>query len=58
MSQPGLTREEQTFLNRMSKDYLKDQLPNQEQVRFDNGRLVGLALKLNEQLEKMMRREA
>ncbi len=57
MSQPGLTREETVFLNRVSKEYTRDQLPNPEQIRFDVGRLVGMALRINDQVEKMMRRD-
>jgi hypothetical protein len=57
MNRPGLSREERTFLNRMMREYQKDDLPNPEQIRFDAGRLAGLVLRLNDQIEKMMRRQ-
>lgn len=60
MKDPGLTRSERVFLNRITSDYQRDELPNQEKIRQDAQLLAGLALKLDEQIEKMkqIRREA
>lgn len=55
MKDPGLTRPERVFLNRITADYQRDELPNQERIRYDAHLLVSLALKLDEQIEKMMR---
>lgn len=60
MKDPGLARPEKVFLNRIALDYKRDELPNPEQIRHDTNLLVNMALKLDEQIEKMKktRREA
>lgn len=51
----GLSRDEIVFLNRMEHEYKQDKLPNEEQIRYDNGRLVGIIARLTEELGKMSR---
>lgn len=58
MAKPGLKRDEQVFINRVTKDYLRDELPNPEQIRSDVQRICKIAIAQDGQIEKLMRREA
>ncbi len=58
MKEPGVTRAERVFLNRITSDYKKDDLPNPEQIRYDAHLLVMLVKRLDEKIEKMTKREA
>ncbi len=52
-----MDRSEQVRLNRLQRDYTQDELPNQEQIRFDFGWLAGLVLRLNDQVEKAAKKQ-
>jgi hypothetical protein len=50
---PGLNRRDLVNLNRIQRAYhLTDVLPNEEQIRYDVGWLVGALARLNAQLAK------
>lgn len=49
----GMARVDQVFLNRVLAEYQKDQLPNQEQVRFDVAKLSALVARLQGDINKM-----
>ncbi len=52
-----LARAEQVRLNRVQTEYMADELPNQEQIRYDVAWLIVLVLRLSDKLEKVHRRK-
>lgn len=53
-----MTRADLVLVNRVQMDYLKDELPNANQIRYDVTRLVALCTRLNDQLAKSIRNQS
>lgn len=51
----GLTRADIVRINRMQREYTQDELPHREQIIFDNGWLIGLVMRLDEEINKLRR---